>query len=251
MRSAVLVLHGGKPDSHDPSRPWHLSRVRMLPFTWALRRALPESQVIAVHYRVRGWNGDEASPVVDTRAVIARVRQRHGDIPIALVGHSMGGRVAAAVADDPSVTTIVALAPWWQRTRHTSIDEPADTDNIRPDQHVLVVHGSADTWTSPIFSREVTERLVTRGTDAEYISIPGGGHFMLDHPRRWVELTVAYVRAHVGPTGKRDVWRNSVQGNETAIAATEPVRTETATTGTAAMTARLGDQMRRVRGRLS
>ena len=33
-------------------------------------------------------------------------------MPVVLLGHSMGGRTAVAVADDPSVVGVVALAPW-------------------------------------------------------------------------------------------------------------------------------------------
>src|SRR5215210_7971495 len=64
-RAVVLLLHGGKENSFEPSEPLHLSRRRMIPVARALHRR-GRGHGVAVWtlaYRVRGWNGDAMSPV--------------------------------------------------------------------------------------------------------------------------------------------------------------------------------------------
>lgn len=62
---------------------------------------------------VAGWNDPQApSPVPDARQVLARLPELVGDVPVVLLGHSMGARTAVAVADDPRVLGVVGLAPW-------------------------------------------------------------------------------------------------------------------------------------------
>ncbi|MGU3431460.1 alpha/beta hydrolase [Actinomycetes bacterium M1A6_2h] len=185
VTAAVLVLHGGKVKSHAPATLWQLSSVRMWPFTWALRRALDETAVVQLQYRFRGWNGSEESPVQDARWALAQIRERYGDIPVTLVGHSMGGRTAAAVADAPSVVAVAALAPWWPTGN--------ETKRMRAGQSLLVVHGSADRWTDPALSRDATESASTRGVGARYVSIDRAGHFMLRAPWKWSNLVRDFV----------------------------------------------------------
>src|SRR5882757_4245058 len=88
--AVVLVLYGGRADSRAPSRPWHLSAARMAPFARALHRwgARRGVTVVTLRYRMRGWNGDEASPVPDARWALARIRELYPAAPVALVGHS-------------------------------------------------------------------------------------------------------------------------------------------------------------------
>lgn len=72
-----------------------------------------ELSVWAVRNRYVGWNDDEEpSPVDDARAALALIRQAFGDLPIVLVGHSMGGRTAVRVADDNNVVGVIGLASW-------------------------------------------------------------------------------------------------------------------------------------------
>ena len=40
------------------------------------------------------------------------VRMAYPGVPIALVGHSMGGRVALHLAGEADVVVVAALAPW-------------------------------------------------------------------------------------------------------------------------------------------
>ncbi|RRQ26405.1 alpha/beta fold hydrolase [Rhodococcus sp. Eu-32] len=187
----VLVLHGGKVSSVRRSRPWHLSGIRMWQFTCALRRAgRSEGVVVAqLQYRFRGWNGVEQSPVQDARWALREIHRDHPDVPVVVVGHSMGGRTAAAVADDHLVSGVVALAPWWP--------DGGELNAMRANQVVRVVHGADDTWTDPVRARRETEAAAERGVDARFVSMPGG-HFMIRGARRWVRITQEFVMAAAG-----------------------------------------------------
>ncbi|KQU53617.1 hypothetical protein ASG84_03310 [Rhodococcus sp. Leaf278] len=182
----VLVLGGGKDVSRARSRPWHLAGLRMWPFTWMLRRVgrAHDISVQQLQYRFRGWNAPERSPVEDARWALNRIRAEHPDVHVVVVGHSMGGRTAAALIDDPSIVGVVALAPWWP--------EGAEADASRPGKKLLVMHGTADKWTDPRTSRRATERASERGASARYLSVPGG-HFMLRNPRLWSRATRDFV----------------------------------------------------------
>ncbi len=173
----VLVLHGGRADSLAPSRPWHLSAVRMAPFAWRLRRELgPQGvQVRSVRYRHRGWNGPLASPVADARAALTQVRADHGEVPVVLLGHSMGGRAALRVADDPSVRAVTALAPWLPD------DEPVHVAGAV----VHLVHGTLDRWTDPAATSRWAERATGTAALVRLHLLPRTGHFMLRRTRAW------------------------------------------------------------------
>ncbi len=105
-----------------------------VPFARALHRELgPQGVAVwSVRYRYRGWNGSAASPVADARAALDGVRRTHGQVPVVLLGHSMGARTALRVADDPLVRGVTALAPWLPD------GEPVDVDDVV----VRLVHGA-------------------------------------------------------------------------------------------------------------
>lgn len=111
-RGAVLLLHGGRVTSHAADRRVALAPLRMYTFHRALVRAGSAGGLYSgvVRFRSRGWN--DADPVPDAEGAIDAVRRRFGGIPICLVGHSMGARVALRVAGQDSVTAVCALAPW-------------------------------------------------------------------------------------------------------------------------------------------
>ncbi|MDZ7932474.1 alpha/beta fold hydrolase [Rhodococcus sp. NPDC076796] len=192
----VLVLGGGKDSSWARSRPWHLAGLRMWPFTFMLRRSGRDISVQQLQYRFRGWNAPDRSPIEDARWALDRIHAEYPDVHVVVVGHSMGGRTAAALIDDPSVvgvepaeTTqkivgVVALAPWWP--------DGTEVDTLAADRALLVVHGTADRWTDPRTSRRATERAAARGVDARYLPVPGG-HFMLRNPRVWSRATRDFV----------------------------------------------------------
>jgi pimeloyl-ACP methyl ester carboxylesterase len=51
-----------------------------------------------LRYRVAGWNGMAADAFADVRWSLARIRDEHGDVPVVLVGHSMGGMTIMGLA---------------------------------------------------------------------------------------------------------------------------------------------------------
>jgi dienelactone hydrolase len=142
-----------------------------------------------LRYRYRGWNGTEMSPVPDARWALEEVRRRHGDVPVVLVGHSMGGRTALRVAGDDSVRGVVALAPWLLDT------EPAEQV---ADRDVLIAHGDRDRVTSPDASRRYADRAGAAGARVRYVSVRGDVHGMLLRWRTWHRLTTSFVLEVLG-----------------------------------------------------
>jgi dienelactone hydrolase len=156
----------------------------MIPFASALERAGSGLEVWTLRYRYRGWNGAQASPVADARWALDEVRRRHGSLPIALVGHSMGGRTALRVADDPDVRGVVALAPWLPP------DEPVEA--IR-DRRLLIAHGTRDRWTDPRGSLAYARRAEPLATEVRHVQIRGVGHPMLRRMSLWHGLTTFHT----------------------------------------------------------
>lgn len=180
-RAVVLVLHGGRARSTRATRPWHPAVLRMIPFARALSGSGGGLVVARLRYRVRGWNGQHRSPVPDARWALGRLAGRYPGLPVALVGHSMGGRVALAVADEPGVHAVVALAPWI---------EPGEPAEPVAGRRVLIAHGTRDHTTDPAASATFARRANTA-----YVSVRGSGHAMLRRAGLWHGLATAFVLA--------------------------------------------------------
>ena len=148
------------------------------------RRVGPDVHVRRVQYRLRGWNPQSLDALRDARAALEQMHDAVGDGPVVLVGHSMGGRVAAHLAADGGVAAVAALAPWWPDN---------DADLIPPSIKLLTMHGTADTWTDPRASRVQTLRAAARGVDARWVEFPGAGHFLLRDFARWHRLTAEFA----------------------------------------------------------
>lgn len=184
-RGCVLVLPGGRVRSDQSARPWQLANVRMAFVARALRRRLgPGVEVCQVQYRLRGWNAPRMDPVRDAERVLQDVQRRCESTSIALVGHSMGGRVAAHLAAAGGVGAVVALAPWW---------EHGDGDLIPARTRLLAVHGTVDSITDPRKSHAQVSRARERGLDARWVGIEGVGHHMVRRWHEWHRLTTDFV----------------------------------------------------------
>ena len=184
-RAMVLVLHGGKPRSSQAvdgrSASWRRA-------AWLTREIAQPAHdagvgVWLVRYRRRGWNGG-TDAVADARWALDRVRQVHGDVPVVLLGHSMGARVAVHAADDPSVVGVVGLAPWW------SADDPVGTLSGRT---LRAAHGRRDRITSFKETARYVERARTVADSAELEDMGALGHYMLTGSRRWHDVALRSV----------------------------------------------------------
>jgi len=180
----VLVMHGGAIEGDEPNRAWSHNVARLVPFARALRKVPGPLAVARLRFRVRGWNG-RAMPVEDARWALAQVRAAYPDVPIALVGHSMGGRVAMFVGDEPDVRLVVGLAPWV---------EPGDP---RPGsgRRTVLLHGDRDVVCSLGRSRKAVEQLRAEGHDASLVRIARSDHAMLVRARLWTALVSDIVEA--------------------------------------------------------
>ena len=202
-RAVVLVLHGGAEASESVVRPWRLAYVRMVPFARSLH-AVGAKHGLAVwqlRNRVHGWNEPRLDPVADARWALAGIRERHAGLPVVLVGHSMGGRVALRVADDPAVVGVCALAPW------TPAEEPVAA--VR-DKDVLIVHGTGDRMTDPAQSYDFAVRAAPVSARLARVEVAGEGHAMLRRPAVWARLTRDFTLTTLAVPGAdttvADVW---------------------------------------------
>ncbi|MCW2940672.1 MAG: alpha/beta hydrolase [Actinomycetia bacterium] len=191
VRAVALVLHGGRVKSRVPASPWQPAALRMIPFAWVLQRAGRDQglAVCSLGYRLRGWNGAEASPVPDARWALDRVRERYGEVPVVLVGHSMGARTALRVADDPHVRGVVALAPWLPD------GEPAGAVAGR---EILIMHGANDRTTEAAASRAYAKS--APADRIALIELRDEGHAMLRRAGVWHRLTTGFVLGLLGFT---------------------------------------------------
>ena len=171
----VLVLHGGASRREAMAvSPTQLSVIRMVPTATRVARAgRGRLAVFRLLNSTRGWDLAH-TPVDDVAWALAEVRDRVGpDLPVCLVGHSLGGRAALLSADQSDVRSVVALNPWVYESDGAGLRVPAG-------RRVLVVHGDQDRIASPRRSATVA-RSLRRTTDVGYISVAGGKHAMLKH----------------------------------------------------------------------
>jgi pimeloyl-ACP methyl ester carboxylesterase len=192
---AVVCVNGGQ--QREVEGTWSAS------VEWLVRQLtprLPELAFAEVRYRVKSWRRLE-SCVEDARAAIDEVGAQH----VALLGFSMGGAVAIAVAAEPKVEEVIGLAPW--------IPDGLDVATLRG-KRLSVVHGSLDRWlpgipgVSPAHSRKGFDRARERGADGSYILVPGAVHgialrspwgtlLALPKAQRWAELVEQELRRFV------------------------------------------------------
>ena len=176
-RAVVLMLHGGKPRSRESvsgrSASWRRSEWMARSIAGKANHA--DADVWLLRYRERGWNGG-GDRIEDARWALDEVRTAHGDVPVVLLGHSMGARVAVHAADDPSVVGVVGLAPWW------SAQDPVAT---LPGRTLVAAHGRRDRITSFAETTRYVERAKGIATAVQLVDMGALGHYMLTGVDTW------------------------------------------------------------------
>jgi alpha-beta hydrolase superfamily lysophospholipase len=189
----VVVLHGGgsRGDGVHVS-PTQLSVLRMVPLAQRVARAgRGRLAVVRLLNSYRGWSTSH-TPVQDAEWALDQVRERYGELPVGLVGHSLGGRAALLAAGDERVRSVVALNPWLYPNEPTVPTTAA----------VLVVHGLQDRVAAPSRSLSYVEHLAQGGNRAAYLAVRDGKHAMLRHGRTFDRCAAEFTAATLLPGGR-------------------------------------------------
>jgi dienelactone hydrolase len=161
--AAVVCVNGGQ--ATEVPGTWSAS------LEWLVGRLAPKFPGLAfgeVKYRIKSWRQLDRC-VEDARAAIAAA----GAPRTLLLGFSMGGAVSIQAADDPSVETVLGLAPW--------IPDRLPLETLHG-RRLRVLHGSLDRWlpfvpgVSAASSRRGFERALALGVEGDYTIIPGAFH---------------------------------------------------------------------------
>jgi pimeloyl-ACP methyl ester carboxylesterase len=209
-RALAVFCHGGTVASVEPPKERALSLLRMRAIEQFVGAAGADSGLgtYLVRYRVAGWNGVAADAHADVRWTLEEIRARHGaDLPVVLVGHSMGGRAVLRAGGDPSVGAVCALAPW------TPPGEPVD--HLR-DRTVAVLHGRGDRWVPAALSAEYAARAERAGARIARFTI-AGGHSMLRRAPVWHAFVRDVVLAGAGLAPWRPDLRAALERRELAV----------------------------------
>jgi alpha-beta hydrolase superfamily lysophospholipase len=158
---------------------------RLVPFARALRKVPGPIAVARLRFRVRGWNGEARMPVDDAAWALQQVRESYPGRPVALVGHSMGGRVAMHLGDEADVRLVIGLAPWIEP------DDPWPGEGRR----TVLIHGDRDVVCGLGRSRERVEKMQAEGLDATLVRVARSDHAMLVRAPLWTALVTEAVAA--------------------------------------------------------
>jgi pimeloyl-ACP methyl ester carboxylesterase len=190
--AAVVCVNGGQGSEAEGT--WSAS------LEWIVQRLAPSFPGLAfaeVRYRIKSWNKLDWC-IQDARDALEHV----GAQRTLLIGFSMGGIVSSQIAADPSIETVVGLAPWFPERLSL---EPLRGKRLR------VLHGSLDRplpgipGVSPASSRRGYDRAIALGARGEYTIIPGAVHGValrahrgrpvpLPRARTWARLAAEELR---------------------------------------------------------
>ena len=190
-RALVLFVHGGLVRSSLPvpeGRPsigW--PHTKYLQDRLSTRFAARRIEVWALVHRYAGWNSDtHPSPVPDLRWALDEARRLRPGVPVILVGHSMGARTSLRVADDPSVTGLIGLCPWYP-----------EEEVVPPSRVPLRVAFAQWDWDCPYPSMRAFLHRAREVTDVRVENMGRDTHYML-RSRRWEAFVLRSVTEVVG-----------------------------------------------------
>ncbi|MEW1681657.1 alpha/beta hydrolase [Streptomyces sp. NPDC093594] len=190
--SGVLLLlpNGEEASARRPSPMRAAVSVRGL--GRRLARAGRDQQLAThvVHYRYRGWNGDEAHLAHDAAWAADEAVRRYGDVPVCLAGLGMGGRAALRAAGHEAVNSVVALAPWLPEEDGTAPPEPVKQLAGR---RVLIVHGTNDARTDPELSFRLAARAKKANREVCRFEVHADGHGLSQYREEVLALAEDFV----------------------------------------------------------
>lgn len=187
---AVVCVDGGQGGEVEGT--WSAS------LEWLVGRLAPRFPAVRfaeVRYRIKSWKRLEWC-VEDARAAI----EETGGKRTLVLGFSMGGAVAIAAADSPSVEAVLGLAPW--------IPERLAVEPLRG-KRLDVIHGSLDRWlpgvpgVSPRSSRRGFERVRALGAAGSYTVLHGALHGIALRAHRGRPLPLPRAHAWARLVGDR------------------------------------------------
>ncbi len=182
-RALVLLLHGGTEHSTQSVDGRSASWRRMAAVQRSITPRIHEAGTSTwlLRYRERGWNGGRGA-VDDVRWALTQVRRELGELPVVLLGHSMGGRAAVHAAGHSQVVGVVGLAPWL----------PAGESVVAlTGKHLRTAHGRADHITSARQTAAYVDRASRVATSAESIDMGRVGHYMFRRVAAWNEVAAS------------------------------------------------------------
>jgi len=161
--AVVVCVNGGQ--GGEVAGTWSAS------IEWLVRRLAPDFPELGfaeVKYRIKSWKRLDWC-VADAMAAV----EETGAPRTLLLGFSMGGAVAIQAASEPTVDSVLGLAPW--------VPERLSLETLRG-KRFDVVHGSLDRWlpgipgVSTASSRRGYERARALGVEGDYALIAGALH---------------------------------------------------------------------------
>jgi alpha-beta hydrolase superfamily lysophospholipase len=184
----VLVLHGGKESSQSAVTTRSLAWQRAAALGRVLARRLHDDRVAVrlLRYRSVGWNGEGTDKVADAHWALDGIGDSLGELPVVLVGHSMGGRTACRAADHSLVQGVIALAPWLP---------PGEPVAALADRELHAAHGRTDRITRAGDTRAYVARAAHVATATSFTDMGDRGHYMLGGIRAWNAFTIGRVRS--------------------------------------------------------
>jgi pimeloyl-ACP methyl ester carboxylesterase len=185
----VVLVHGGASRAGKPSvSPTQLSVLRMIPIARRIARSRRgRLAVVRLLNSHRGWD-TRHTPAMDVSWALARLDEEYDGRPVALVGHSLGGRAALLGGHGAHVRAVVALNPWLY----------PDDDPDLTGRQVLFVHGTDDRIAPMSHARAVARRVGRTAAAVEFVEVPGGKHAMLRGGRAFETAAAEFVTEALG-----------------------------------------------------
>lgn len=168
---AVVCVNGGR--GKDIEGDWSATLEYLIA---KLSPDFPELAFLQVRYRIKSWK--RLDLCIEDAAAAVEEAVSEGAREVALLGFSMGGAVAIGIADHPSVSTVIGLAPW--------IPDRMDVAAL-DGKRLAVVHGKLDAWipgipgVSPRHTLRGVDRIRDRGVEASHTLISGAVHGIALH----------------------------------------------------------------------